>query len=394
MASELISYDPKFKPAIDFVFGNTLIVRDLKVAEEVGIGRVRMVTLDGDLVERSGAMTGGFYAKKKLGRSVQKEIEEYEKRKSEILGQIKKLEEEIQATKLKLEEMSKSEEARKMIDLEKMRIDREDQVDMLRKRRKMLYEKRLVLQEDLNKLKIERAKLEAELENLKIEAQKYGEIQVIDKSVRALEMAIRKAEKEIMELGPVNFKAIEQYEKFKEEFEGYRKRYEKILEEKKAILEMIEEIEKKRREVFYSTLQEVSKKFDEIFRKMVGGSAKLELEDPNDLESGLLIQANPAGKMLLNIDAMSGGEKTITALAFLFALQEYRPAPFYVLDEIDAALDKENTKKVADLIRELSKKAQFIVITHNDTMIKSGDRVYGVTMSEGESKILGLELPR
>ena len=126
---------------------------------------------------------------------------------------------------------------------------------------------------------------------------------------------------------------------------------------------------------------------------MTGGTASLALENPLDLESGLLIQANPAGKMLLNIDAMSGGEKTLTALAFLFAIQEYRPAPFYILDEVDAALDKENSKKIAELIKELSKKAQFIVITHNDTTIKYGDRVYGVTMERGESKILGLEMP-
>jgi chromosome segregation protein len=126
---------------------------------------------------------------------------------------------------------------------------------------------------------------------------------------------------------------------------------------------------------------------------MVGGAASLTLENPLDLESGLIIQANPKGKMLLNIDAMSGGEKTLTALAFLFAVQEYKSAPFYVLDEVDAALDKENSKKVAELIKSLSKEAQFIVITHNDTTIKYGDRVYGVTIEAGESKILGLELP-
>jgi chromosome segregation protein len=91
---------------------------------------------------------------------------------------------------------------------------------------------------------------------------------------------------------------------------------------------------------------------------------------------------------------MSGGEKALTAIAFLFSVQKYRPTPFYMLDEIDAALDKENSKKVAELIRLMSKNAQFLVITHNDTMIKYGDVVYGVTMESGESKILGLELPK
>jgi len=127
---------------------------------------------------------------------------------------------------------------------------------------------------------------------------------------------------------------------------------------------------------------------------MTRGEASLVLENPNDLESGLIIQANPEGKNVVNIDGMSGGEKTLTALAFLFAIQKYKPAPFYILDEIDAALDKENTKKVAEVIKSFSKDAQFIVITHNDQTIKYGDSVFGCTMDRGETRILGLELPK
>jgi len=197
----------------------------------------------------------------------------------------------------------------------------------------------------------------------------------------------------LQNLGAVNFKAIEQYENFRKDFDEYKKKYEKILEEKKAVLEMIEKIEEKRREIFNKCLQEVSQHFNEVFNKMTKGTASLGLENPMDLESGLAIQVNPAGKMLLNIDSLSGGEKTLTALAFLFAIQKYRPAPFYILDEVDAALDKENSRRVAELIKELSKNEQFLMITHNDETIKFGDRVYGVTMEAGESKILGLEMP-
>ena len=127
---------------------------------------------------------------------------------------------------------------------------------------------------------------------------------------------------------------------------------------------------------------------------MLNGSATLELEDPNNLESGLLIKASPKGKTLLNIDAMSGGEKSLTALAFIFSIQSYKPAPFYILDEVDAALDKVNSKIVADMVKKLSKNAQFIIITHNDTTIKAADQVFGCSMVDGESKILGLELPK
>ncbi|MDI6798589.1 MAG: AAA family ATPase [Candidatus Aenigmarchaeota archaeon] len=392
VASNLVKFDSKLSPAVEFVLGNTLIVEDLEIARAIGIGKVRMVTLDGDLIEKSGAMTGGFI-RPKLAISAEDEVEEYLKLKKKLEEEIKSLAKEIEECEKKLEQYSRSEEIKELVDLEKIKVDTERDLDKLRNERKRAYERRLALQTEINRDKIQKAKVDAELENVKIELLQYPEVKVIEKGIKALEDGIQQTIKELSSLGPVNFKAIEQYEKFKTEFDEYKKKYEKILEEKKAVLEMIEKIEERRREVFYKCLQDLSEKFNDIFNKMTGGTASLELEDPLNLESGLLIQANPAGKMLLNIDAMSGGEKTLTALAFLFAVQKYKPAPFYILDEIDAALDKENSKKVAELIKLLAKEAQFIVITHNDTTIKFGDRVYGVTMSEGESKIVGLEMP-
>ena len=395
IASKLIGYDKKFSTAIEFVFGNTLIVDDLETARNVGIGRARMVSLEGDLTERSGAMIGGYFFR--VSRAVPTaaaESDEYKKMKERLEEEIKTFEKEIGEFEAKLKELSKSEQAKEFVDLEKLKVDTEQELDALRQKRKIAYEHRLAVQTELNKLSVQKAKIEAEMETVKVEVQQYGDIKPVDKSVRTLESDIRKAEIELAGLGAVNFKAIEQFEKFKTEFDEYKKKYEKILVEKKAVLDMIEQIEAKRKEVFYKTLQQVSSKFDEVFQKMTGGSASLELENPMDLESGLMIQANPGGKMLLHIDSMSGGEKSLTALAFLFAVQEYKPAPFYILDEIDAALDKENSKKVADLLKILSKEAQFIVITHNDTTITYGDRVYGCTMDTGETKILGLELPK
>ncbi|MEM5766116.1 MAG: AAA family ATPase [Candidatus Aenigmatarchaeota archaeon] len=394
IASNLIEFDKRFSPAIEFVFGNTLVVDNLESMRRVGIGRARMVSLDGDLAERSGAMIGGYYFRAAKILPTEAEIEEYQKMKEKLKEEIQNFEKETRECEEKLKELSKSEETKELIDLEKIKIDTEQELDSLRQKRKIAYEQRLAVQTELNKLSVQKARIEAELETVKVEAQQYGEVKPIEKSIRSLEISIRQAQNELVSLGAVNFKAIEQYEKFKSEFDEYKQKYEKILAEKKAVLEMIDQIEQKRREVFFKTLQEVSNKFNEMFNRMTGGNASVELEDPNNLESGLIIQANPGGKMLLNIDAMSGGEKSLTALAFLFAVQEYRPAPFYVLDEVDAALDKENSKKIAELIKMLSKEAQFIVITHNDTTITYGDRVYGCTMDQGETKILGIELPK
>ena len=394
--SKVVKCDSKILPAVEFVFGNTLLVENLEVARALGIGKVRMVTLDGDLIERSGAMTGGYLLRKHpkiAAETAKEEVEEYFKLKKKLQEENEILKKEIKEFEEKLKKYSQTEETKEVINLEKIKVDSEVELDRLRNERRRAYEKRLSLQTKLNKLRIQKAKVEAELESLKIEALQYGEIKPIEKGIKALEDAIDQTVKELNSLGPVNFKAIEQYEKFKTEFDEYKTKYEKILEEKKAVLDMIEKIEEKRREVFNKCLKELSEKFNQIFKKMVGGSASLELENPLDLESGLIIQASPAGKTLLNIDSLSGGEKTLTALAFIFAIQSYKPAPFYILDEVDAALDKENSKKVAELIKSLSKEAQFIVITHNDQTIKYGDRVYGVTMDRGESKILGLEMP-
>jgi chromosome segregation protein len=393
VASNLIKFDSKFANAVEFVFGNTLVVETLDAARAIGIGRARMVTLDGDLVERSGAMVGGYYARIPRLATARDEIEEYQKLKRRLEEEIETFSKEVRELEAKLKEYEKSEEIKEFVDLEKLKVDSEQELDVLRQKRKTGYERRLTLQTEINKLRIMKAKFEAELENVRIEIQQYGDVKPIDKAIRTLELGIREAGNELVGLGAVNFKAIEQYERFKTEFDEYKTKYEKILEEKKAVLNMIEQVEAKRREVFNRCMQELSLKFDKLFQRMTGGTASLILENPLDLESGLIIQANPGGKMLLNIDAMSGGEKTLTALAFLFAVQEYKPAPFYVLDEIDAALDKENSKKVAELIKVLSKEAQFVVITHNDTTIKYGDRIYGVTIEAGESKILGLELP-
>lgn len=396
VASKLIRYDTKYMRAIEFVLGDTLIVDNMEAAKAVGIGNARMATLEGDLIERSGAMIGGYYIRKHpkiIETSAEKEINSYRKLRKSLGHDVASLREEIAELEARLKKFGKVPESKEFTSLEKLRVVSEREIDELRDRKKRAYEQRVRFQERLNKLKIDRAKSEAEMENVKIDVEQYGEVEYLDESVPSLQKFIHDSTQELESIGPVNMRAIEEYEAFRTQFDGYKKKYEIILKEKKAIMDMIEEIEEKRREVFHKCLNEVSTHFNGVFEKMTSGRASLELENSLDLESGLIIQANPAGKRLLSIDAMSGGEKTLTALAFLFAIQKYKPAPFYILDEIDAALDKENTKKVAELIKKLSRSEQFIVITHNDQTIKYGDRVYGVTMERGESKILGLEMP-
>ncbi len=396
VASKLIKFDTKYMSAMEFVFGNTLVLENFEAAKIIGIGKARMVTLDGDLAERSGAIVGGYYAKSpKFAEAATKiDLEKYSEARKELEQETNMLKDGLEDLEKKLAGYSLSESAREFIDLEKMRVGSEREVDELRENRKRLHERKVNIEIELNRLKIDRAKLETEAEIARNEVGQYGEVEYLDEKLHTLQSHIRKTEQELATIGPVNMKAIEEFEKFKSEFDVYKQKYEKILEEKKAVIDMINEIEVKRKETFNKTLEIVAREFNNIFVKMAKGTAELELENSEDIESGLIIKARPRGKMLLNIDSMSGGEKTLTAMAFLFAIQRYHAAPFYIFDEVDAALDKENSRQIGQLMKLESRESQFILITHNDETIKYGDRVYGVTMDRGESKILGLELPK
>ena len=394
LITDLIKFDSKYAPAIKHIFGDTIIVENLGVARQLGIGKIRMVTFDGDLAERTGAMIGGYYRKREEVAS-DVELEEYKQVKKDLEEEINFLRIEIGQLNQKMDDLRESleKESKDVIDLENERTRIDEKLESMKLQRNEKFEERVRLLDQINKLKIRAAKTEAEMNSLRLEVERYEKVEYVDEKPDVLEEKIRQTTSSLNALGLVNMKAIEEYDKFKGEFDELKSRYDEIRNEKQAIMDMIEKIEEKKKEVFYECLRAIDKNFREVFKEIAKGEGSLQLENPLDIRSGLLIQANPAGKNLLNIDAMSGGEKTLTALAFLFAILKYKPAPFYILDEVDAALDKVNTRKIAEMIKKLSKKEQFIVITHNDYTIKQGDRVYGVSMENGESKILGLELP-
>ncbi len=395
IASRLVRYDTRYMAAIEFVLGRTLVVESIETARALGIGSARMVTLEGDLMEHSGAMIGGHLNRQQFRpQPSSNDIDKYVAERRRLQDELDVLQGELSDLENELKKLAKSDGMKESVSMEKLKVSSEREMDELREKRKAYYGRKVGLQTEINRLNIEKAKMEADLKTAKVEVSQYGEMEYIDDSVPALTKFLKQANDEIQAIGLVNLKAIEEYENFRSQFDEYKKKYETILGEKNAVLKMIEEIETKRLEVFYNCLKVVAQHFGRIFSMMTPGTATLELEDASDLDSGLLIQANPKGKKTISIDSMSGGEKTLTALAFIFAIQNYKPAPFYILDEVDAALDKENSKKIAELIKSLASDEQMIMITHNDQTIKYGDRVYGITMERGESKILGVELPK
>ncbi len=392
IAINLIEFDRKFYNAFSFVFGDTLIVENIEIAKGLGIGNARFVTLDGDLIERSGAIIGGYYTGKRVFQETE-DIGKYVSQKSQTENEIKQMETDIVRLQKNLEQLTTEEQlgSKELTKLQKERQELDARLESLRSKRRRLFEEKMIAQEDINKINIRKAKLEAELENIKLEFENYKKSETYNISSEILEGRIQETIKEINSLGAINMKALEEYEQQKVVYEELKEKVEKLTEERNKVVEIMADIEGKRKEAFMKTLEGIREQFKAVFKDMTGGDADLRLS--GGMDSGLLIEASPAAKKLLNIDAMSGGEKTLVALAFLFSVQRFRPTPFYILDEIDAALDKPNTRKAADLIKNYSKNAQFIVITHNDTTIQSADTVYGCSMTDGESQIIAIKMP-
>ena len=212
---------------------------------------------------------------------------------------------------------------------------------------------------------------------------------------RKIRIEIASVKAKINELGAIDFTSVGEEESIKEELEKKESVYKDVLSSKKELEKFIEELDKKAKEEFEKTLSGVEKYFSEFFRKMFkGGEASIErIFDEYDEVSGIEISVRLPGKRKQSLPLLSGGEKSLTALAFLFAIFKVKPAPFYVLDEVDAALDEENVVKFSELLSEESSFAQFIVITHNKETMQRADMLYGITMQEdGISKAVSLKL--
>ena len=198
------------------------------------------------------------------------------------------------------------------------------------------------------------------------------------------------------EIGSVNMRALEVYDEAEKQYNEFLEKKEKLGMEKNDVLAMMKEIEGKKKDIFMKTFEIVNDNFKNFFGMLTtkGAEANLVLEnEENPFEAGVRINVKITGSKFLDIRGLSGGEKTLTALAFIFAIQEHEPASFYVLDEVDAALDKHNSEKLAKLIGKYAEKAQYIMISHNDNVVSEADILYGVSMNnDGISQVVSLKI--
>ncbi len=562
LSTTLMTYDPKFKNAFSFALGSAIIVKDIEVSRKIGIGTCKMVTLDGDVSETSGAMQGGFRKKTSdagfKGKEIGEQIESLEKEtsdlsniisrletkkseneesiqrlrsfKAELEGDIiktekslhleegdldtdKKLKKELeqklkttrdevykiqdqvaktlkdmtdakikkqqlraQISELKnprlLAELNAFEQKKQQLKDDNVRINAElksiiTQLDTTllpqlentqkimkqhekektdfqnenkgleakikselkiieekEKKQKQFYEqfkglfaKREKNSNEINKLEantiirqdtirkaeqknnlisLEQARVSTELLAYDEEFKQFQGVEVFkEKSVEQIKKEIGQFERLVQDIGAVNLKSLEIYDKAESEFKELLGKQKTLAKEREDVLIMMNEIETKKKELFLNIFGILNKNFATIFSQLsTKGEAMLEIEDEKDpMNSGVLLKVRISGKKFLDIRSLSGGEKTMTALAFIFAIQENEPASFYIFDEVDAALDKRNSEKLAQLVKAYAARAQYIIVSHNDGMISQADILYGVSMNEhGQSKVVSLKV--
>ncbi|MDO4614897.1 MAG: chromosome segregation protein SMC [Lachnospiraceae bacterium] len=278
-------------------------------------------------------------------------------------------------------------------------------------RHREFFEKRDSLSADISRLDRETYRLNSQKERMEetlenqvahlweeyeltpVEAHAMRDESLVDR--KEMKKQVSALRNEIRNLGSVNVNAIEDYKNVLERYEFLHAQHEDLVESGKTLSRIIEELDTGMRKQFKEKFADIQREFDAAFRDLFGGGrGTLELEENVDiLDAGISITAHPPGKKLQNMMQLSGGEKALTAIALLFAIQNLKPSPFCLLDEIEAALDDNNVGRFAGYLHNLTKNTQFIVITHRRGTMTAADRLYGITMQEkGVSTLISVNL--
>lgn len=351
-------------------------------------------------------------------------IEENENRiKSEIercVSEIEKMQDDSKNSEAINEEKAKQIEEleNKLVDFDNMRkalSEKREQAiankDAMDSKYKGFFDKRAevadrinALDRDLYRLKSRYQKLTEELEFQnnymweEYELTLHNAIALRDEELvesTNLKKEISSIKEEIRKMGNVNVNAIEEYKEVSERYEFLKKQHDDLIAAEESLKKIILDLDEGMRKQFEEGFKDIQVEFDKAFKDLFGGGkGTLELCEGEDiLETGIKIIAQPPGKKLINMMQMSGGEKALTAIALLFAIQHLKPSPFCLLDEIEAALDDSNVDRFANYLKKLTKNTQFIVITHRRGTMNAADRLYGITMQEkGVSVLVSVNL--
>ncbi len=313
-----------------------------------------------------------------------------EKSIEDIQEKIKEIQEEVRNSGSKIEELKQDRIAKneKLAKQEEAISEKQKVIEDLRAQILKIDVKKTKTEEDINNI-INKMWEEYELTPNNVHDYKKPEnVQLTQKKVNELR-------KELRDLGSVNVDAIEEYKNLKDRYDFMCEQRVDLEDTMAKLRKIITDMTQTMKEQFRTQFALINQNFSEVFKELFGGgNASLKLEDENNiLECGIDINVQPPGKKLQNMMLLSGGEKAFTAIALLFAILKINPAPFCVLDEIEAALDDANVYRFADYLKKFSQDTQFLVITHRKGTMEAADTVYGVTMEEsGISKLLSMKL--
>jgi len=342
--------------------------------------------------------------------ALEKKIEILKERKTELSTNIDNKLKEIENLKTSISELKESrstfrDELKALMTVEEQMTGK---VKELTEKRDEVYKKTVTIENELDKINtriesyydlISRAKyrlptIEDSIKELEQEMKLYN-IEITDTNlpnVESLKDSVKIIEESMRELEPVNMRALEEYEHQTERKKKLDEDVKHLKNQKKNLINLVSEITEKKKERFLEIYDSVNKNFKEIYSQLSeNGEAELQLEDPENIfESGLTIKARPRGKKVLLLSALSGGEKSIASIAFIFAIQHYDPSPFYVLDEVDMFLDGVNAETVSRMVKRNAEDSQFIMVTLRKIALKEANHVYGVTMRDnGISEMIG-----
>lgn len=341
------------------------------------------------------------------------EIEKLKSELTEIRESISKNTDEIQNKENSITEIEKTicaSHTSQSESEEKLKVDIERKEELTNKQknffnsREELSERMTALDKEVYRLNSQKERLEESVESQINYMWNEYEITLSDAAairdetmtdLSAMKKEIASLKEQIKKLGDVNVNAIEDYKNLMERYTFLKVQHDDLVEAEKTLEGIIEELDTAMRKQFREKFAEISKEFDKVFKELFGGGkGTLELmEDEDILEAGIRIIAQPPGKKLQNMMQLSGGEKALTAISLLFAIQNLKPSPFCLLDEIEAALDESNVSRFAKYLHKLTKNTQFIVITHRRGTMESADRLYGITMQEkGVSALVSVNL--
>ncbi|SFL01052.1 condensin subunit Smc [Halogranum rubrum] len=321
-------------------------------------------------------------------------VESAQNRKAEAEEDIEERREAIEEREATLDEKREavSELEEELAELKEERSELKDELREAKNERDAQKEKVSSVESRISSLSSAVERLAWEIDELEAEVGDYDPEDVPDHD--EVQSTIERLTGKMEALEPVNMLAIDEYDEVKDDLETLQAGRDTLAEERDGIRERIESYESQKKQTFMTSFDAINEHFQDIFERLSAGTGELVLENPDDpFEEGLTMKAQPGDKPVQRLDAMSGGEKSLTALAFIFAIQRHNPAPFYALDEVDAFLDAVNAERVGQMVDDLAGDAQFVVVSHRSALLERSERAIGVTMQEDNiSAVTGIQL--